>query len=141
LPSTATTPVRQLVRLGKALDESPERPLKGFRLEQAEHPAEGIVAGDAVLKRQQKPQKPFLALAELGHLRATVRAAQCRRQRNEQHFKQIMPRVVRPRIRQPTENSLESLHPASPDGQETSSESKSPGCAISSRNPYAIPLP
>jgi len=131
----------ELVGLGKSRDKAPECFLEGLRRQQAEYPAEGVVAGDAVLQTQQQPQKPFLALAELGHLRAAFRAAQRRGQRDEHNFKQIVPRIVRTWVRQSPENSPESLHPTPPDGQEISSESKSLGCAIWSKNPYAIPLP
>src|SRR6202048_4479110 len=46
----------QLVGLGKAHNEPPEHCLEGLGLQHAEHPAEGVVAGDTVLKPQQQPQ-------------------------------------------------------------------------------------
>ena len=52
LPSTAITPLQAI---GEALHESHEAGVKRLRVEQAEHPADGVVAGNAVLQAQELP--------------------------------------------------------------------------------------
>src|SRR5205814_7238700 len=86
-------------------------------------------------------QQPFLGSSEVGHVRAGVRPTQHCRQSNEQHFQQIVSRVVRARVRQPPENLLEPSHPTPSTIRESSSESFLPTNAIDLSNPYAIPLP
>src|SRR6202140_3506308 len=129
------------VGLGKGRHEAAEREFEGLRLEQAEPPAERIVARDAMLQPKEKPQQPFLRMPEVRHIRARLRSAQRRRQRDEQHLQQIVPGIVRARVRQPPKGLLELLHPTPSMIWESSSESVLPSNAIASENPYAIPLP
>ncbi len=128
------------IGLGKGRHETTKCLLEGFRVEQTEHPAEGVVARDAMLQAEKPSQQFLLGLPELGHVRATVRAAQHCRQRNDQYLHQIVPRIVGPRVPQPTKNLLEFAHPTPSTMRESLSESILRTKAIGSSNPYAIPL-
>jgi hypothetical protein len=130
-----------LMRLRKGRHETPERSLESLRLEQAEHAAEGVVTGNPMLQAEKQSQQVFLGLPELGHVRAGIRPTQHRRQRNNQYLHQIVPRIVGPRVRQPSKNLLEFAHPTPSAIKESFSESILPNKAIGSSNPYAIPLP
>src|SRR6202011_730182 len=114
---------------------------EGLRIEQAEHAAERIVARDPMLQVQDPPQQAFLGPAELGHVRAGLRSAQQRGQRDEQNVQQLVLCIVRPRIAQASENFLEFPHRTPPVLRESSSESILPAGAIPLSSPYAIPLP
>src|SRR5260370_23790062 len=94
-----------------------------------------------MLQVQDLPQQAFFGPAELGHVRAGLRPAQQRGQRNEQNVQQLVLGIVRPRIGQPSENFLEFPHRTLPVLRESSSESILRGGAIPLSNPYAIPLP
>src|SRR5260370_10072389 len=94
-----------------------------------------------MLQVQDLPQQAFFGPAELGHVRAGLRPAQQRGQRNEQNVQQLVLGIVRPRIGQPSENFLESPHRTLPVLRESSSESILRVGAIPLSNPYAIPLP
>src|SRR6185436_16681021 len=115
--------------------------LERLRVQQAEDPAESIVAGHPVLQLQDQPQQPFLGLPKRGHVRGALGATQCRRKSNEQNLQQLVPCVVRPGVRQPSKSLLEFLHPTPPVLGESTSESILCEPAIASSNPYAIPLP
>ena len=114
---------------GECPHEAGEGGLESVRVEQAEHPAEGIVARNAVLQSQDLPQHVFLGCAEIGHVRAALRPAQHRSQRNEQKLQQIVPRVPGPRILDIFENRNETTH-RSLQIPERPSESKSFPAAI-----------
>src|SRR4029450_3886215 len=129
------------IGLGKGRHETTECGLEGLRLEQTEHPAERIVARDAVLQAKEEPQQPFLRLSKLLHLRAPVGSAQHRRQRDEQNLQKLVPRVVCTRTRQPIKSRFEPLHPTPSMIRESPSESVLPFNAMADPNPYAIPLP
>ena len=58
------------VGLGKRRHEPPEMLLEGLRVQSAEHPAEGIVAGDAVLQPQELPQQLFLGRGQTAPCRS-----------------------------------------------------------------------
>src|SRR5947209_5569652 len=129
------------IRLGKARHKLPEGELEGLRFEQTEHPAKGVVARDAMLQAQEKPQQPFLRLAEIRHIGARFRSTQHCRKRDEQHLQQIVPRVGRPRVRQLPKKLPELPHPTPSMIRESSSESVLSFNAIQVSNPNAIPLP
>ena len=130
----------QSVGLGEACHEPAECGLERLRVQQAEDPAESIVAGHPVLQLQDQPQQPFLGLPKRGHVRGALGATQCRRKSNEQNLQQLVPCVVRPGVRQPSKSLLEFLHPTPPVLGESTSESILCEPAIASSNPYAIPL-
>jgi hypothetical protein len=71
--------------------------LEGGRIEQPEHPAEGVVAGDAVLQPQELPQQALLRAAKQRHLRCALRAAQRGGQRDDQKLHQLVLRIGCPR--------------------------------------------
>src|SRR5690349_16297452 len=130
----------EAVALGKCGHKPGEGRLEGLGIEQAEHPAEGVVARSAMLQAQDLPKHLFLGLAEIGHVRAALRSAQNCRQRDEQKLQQIVPRVLRARVLQVLENRNKAPHRSLPN-KERSSESKSSPAAILPKYPYAIPLP
>src|ERR1043165_4093128 len=94
-----------------------------------------------MLQAEEQPQQFLLRLSEVGHVRARLRSTQHRRQCNEQHLQQIVPGIVRSRVRQPPKSLPELLHPTPSMSREPSSESFLPSNAIARDNPYAIPLP
>src|SRR5581483_9307765 len=100
-----------------------------------------VVTGNPMLQSQTQPQQPFLGLSELGHVRAGFRSAQNRRQRDDQYLQQIVPRIGRPRVRQPPKSLPELAHLTPSTIRESSSESFFSSNAIGVSNPYAIPLP
>src|SRR5437773_7777281 len=117
-------------------------PTRCTGVEQPEYPAESIVAWDAVLQPQELAQQTFLGTAKLRHVGAVVRSAQHRRQGNDQNVDQIVPRIVRSRVRHVLEKVLEFLHRTTPIPiRESSSESISPASATPPLWPNAIPLP
>ncbi len=97
--------------LGKGRHELPKRRLEGQRVENAEHPAERVVARDPVFQPKKLPEQPFLRHAEVRHVGAALRTAQHRRQGDDQNLREIVPGVPRPRVRQLLENPRELLHP------------------------------
>src|SRR5206468_12909872 len=78
------------------------------------YPAESIVAWDAGLQPQELAQQTFLGTAKLRHVGAVVRSAQHRRQGNDQNVDQVVPRIVRSRVRHLLEKALEFLHRTTP---------------------------
>ena len=130
----------ETIGLGKGRHETAKGEFKGLRLEQTEHPAERVVARNAMLQAKQEPQQPFLRPSKLFHLRATASSAYNRSQRDEQHFQQIVPCIIRTRIRQSPKSLLELPHPTPSMIREPTSESVLPSNAIASEIPYAIPL-
>jgi len=104
----------ETIGLGKGGHEAAECEFESLRLEQTEHPAERIVARDAMLQAKEEPQQPFLRLPKVRHIRARFRSAQHCRQRDEQHLQKIVPRIVCARIRQPPKNPPELAHPTHP---------------------------
>src|SRR6266705_449860 len=132
----------ELVGFGEGGHELPECRCERLRVEQPEHPAERIVAGNPMLEHQDLPEELFLGETELGHVRRGLRPAQQRGKGDEQNIRQLVLRVVGSRIRQPSENLLEFPHDATPPvPRESSSESISLASAIPLLNAYAIPLP
>jgi len=85
-------------RPGQGPGELGEGRLERFRLDQPEHPAEGVVAGRTMLQFQHLAQAAELRPGKQGHVRAVLRPAQHRRQGHEHQLQKIVPRVARPRI-------------------------------------------
>lgn len=125
--------------LGKGHHETGKGRFEGLRVEQAEHPAEGIVARNAVFQVQHLAQHILLGLAEVGHVRAALRAAENRRQGNEQQLQKIVPRVARTGILYSLENRNKTSH-GPLHTKERPSEAKSSHKAILHKYSYAIPL-
>ena len=131
----------QSVGLGEACHEPAECGLERLRVQQAEDPAEGIVAGHPVLQLQDQSQQPFFGLPKRGHVRGALGATQCRRKSNEQNLQQLVPCVVRPRVRQPSKSLLEISPSDSTCARGVDLKSILCEPAIPASNPYAIPLP
>ena len=85
---------------GKGFHEALERLLERLRIEHAEHPTERVVARQAVLQHQHILPKIGLHPRKQRHVGATGRPAQRRHQGNEQDLRQIVQRIVRPRVGQ-----------------------------------------
>src|SRR5262249_48107737 len=115
--------------------------LEGLRVEQAENPAEGVVAGNPVFEPQNAAQQQFLRTTELGHVRRAVCPAQHRQQRDEQDLHQFVAGVGGTWIDQPSEDLLEFAHATPPSVRESTSESILRADATRASNPSAIPLP
>lgn len=93
-----------------------------LRIEQAKHPAEGVVTGHTVLQLEKTAQKFFLGAGELGHVHRVLAAAQNRAQRHHHNLQQIMaPGIARPRIVKPLKAGGKPfhlvLHPRRPTNQ------------------------
>jgi len=83
---------------GKALHEAGEAGLKRRGVEKPEHPAEGVVARDAVPQTQELPQERRLDLAKQRHVRTVLAAGQHGAERDQQQFMQVMAGVILPRV-------------------------------------------
>lgn len=82
------------------VEEGFERPHEGRRIEQAEHPAESVVARQAILQAQELPEQRLSVLGELGEVHAALGAADRRHQRDRQDVEQLKPlRIPPPRVR------------------------------------------
>ncbi len=130
-----------LVGLGEGGREPPKSLLERFRIQCSQHPAEGVVARDAVLQSQKLPQRLLLGPGKQSHVRGAVPPTQCRSKRDDDDIEQIVIGVGRPRIRQVSEDLSEFLHWTPSAIRESSSESMLRAGATSMSNPHAIPLP
>src|SRR5271156_236182 len=111
-----------------------------LRIEQAEEAAEAVVARRAVRQIDDLRQLAFVGGGEIGNVDASLGAAQRRRKRNEQHRRQIVPRIAVTRVANFTKNGDQRLHNRLPTNQEAPSESTSSSNATTLYS-YAIPLP
>ena len=75
-----------------------ETGLEHLGIQQAEHPAKGVVGWGAVLKNQVALQPRFVILGPFGNIHPTVRSTRHGAQRHQDHFRQIVP-LRRPRAR------------------------------------------
>ena len=83
----------------EVVEEGLEGAPEGRRIEQAEHPGEGVVARQAILQAQEFPQQRLAVLGELGEVDAALRAADRRDQRDRQDVEQLVPlRIAPPRV-------------------------------------------
>ncbi len=116
-----------------------ERGVERRRVQGAEHPAEGVMAGRAVLQRNELTQKLKPHLGEDRHLRAMRRSAQHRRKGDEQYVRQIMLGVVTARVGYLTQD-LNNRHPGSTSLQSPQRIQHNPNRNTFSYS-HAIPLP
>ena len=72
--------------------------LEYLGIQQTEYPAKGVMGRCAMRKHQVALQPGFVVLGKLGTIHPTVRSAQHRAQRHQDHFRQIVP-LCRPRAR------------------------------------------
>jgi hypothetical protein len=99
-----------LCRLGEALHEAQEAGVELDRIEQAEYPAKGVMARDAVAQAQELPQKGLLGPAEQRHVGTILAATQRRAQADHQDLEQIVAGVGLSRILEIREAGFELLH-------------------------------
>jgi len=127
--------------LGEVPHEAAQSRLEGLRIEQAEHPAEGVVAWNAVFQAQDLAQQGLLGAAEQGHVGAALRPAQHRSQGDEQDLHQIVLRVGGPRIRNLRKAFPEGLHRPLSSARKRPSEASLPLACKTPAPPHAIALP
>lgn len=128
-----------LGRLGEGLHEPLERLLEGLRIEHAEHPAEGVVAGQPVLQPQDRLQQIGFRPGKQRHVRAVRRSAQRRQQGDKQQVCKIVQRVGTPRVRHVRKTRHEAL-PLAPHRMEPTSESIYRARTTTYSSEHAIPL-
>ena len=126
--------------LAQRLDEAGENLGHFLRIEQTEQAAEAVVARRAVAKIDDLGKLVLVGGSKIGNINARFRPAQSRRQRNEQHRRQIMPRIEVARVADLTENRDDCFHLGSPESGRASSESTFSSNAIAFYL-SAIPLP
>src|SRR5215213_6367621 len=80
--------------LSEALHEAGEAGLERLRLEQAEHPAEGVMAGRAMTQAQKLAQVRRFDLPEQRHVRAILATRQQSAERNHQQLMQVVASIV-----------------------------------------------
>ena len=68
---------------GEGRDEATEAGLEPVRVEQAEHPREGVVAGNPALQAHDAAQQRLLGAPEQGHVDRGLGARQGPRQRDQ----------------------------------------------------------
>ncbi len=93
LPSIATTPRKP----------SAKRCMKRVKqasngIEQPEHPAERVMAGDPVPQAKELPRERLLGRAEQRHVRAILAAAQHGAERDQKQFVQVVAGIIPPRV-------------------------------------------
>ena len=83
----------------EVVEEGLEDTTEGSRIEQPEHPGEGIMARQAILQAEEFPQERLAVLGELGEVDAALGAADRGDQRDRQNVQQLVPlRVAPPRV-------------------------------------------
>src|SRR3954464_10055155 len=80
--------------LGETLHEAAEAGLERLRVEQAEHSAEGVMAGSAMTQAQKLAQVRRFDLSEQRHVRAILAVRQQSAERNHQQLMQIVAGIV-----------------------------------------------
>jgi hypothetical protein len=104
-----------LAGLGKPPHEAEKPAMESRWVEQPEHPAEGVVARDAMLQPQKLLQERAFRPAKKRHVRAVLPAAQHRTQRDHQNLVQQMPLgVAGSRIVEILENLINPRHGTAP---------------------------
>src|SRR5207245_11582753 len=91
--------------------------------EQPEHAAEAVVARHAVRQVDDLAKCRRIGLAKIGNIDGTLRPAQRRRQRDEQHRAHEMPRIHVARIANFAKNRDDCFHPKLAPNMRASSES------------------
>lgn len=82
-----------------------EGPPEGLRVQKPEHPAEPVMARQAILRIEKLPQKHHPVLGELGKVHTAFRAAHRSHKGNRQDVEKVMPlRVPGPGIGQVPED-------------------------------------
>jgi hypothetical protein len=111
-----------------------------LRIEQAEQPAEAVVARGTMRKINNLGKLLLVRGSKIRNIDARLCPTQSRCQCDEQHCREIMPRVEVPRVVNFTENRKQCFHLGSPESGKPSSESTFSSDAIELYS-SAIPLP
>src|SRR4029078_8569571 len=82
------------------LGKTPKYLIEASRIENAKDPAEGIVARYSVIQHQNRAQQRFLRPPKPIHIATRRRSTQRSQQLNKQYLRQIVLRLVLPRIDQ-----------------------------------------
>src|SRR5215210_7338737 len=80
--------------LSETLHEAAEAGLERLRVEQAEHSAEGVMAGRAMTQAQKLAQVRRFDLSEQRHVRAILATRQQSAERDHQHLMQVVASIV-----------------------------------------------
>src|SRR5208337_4695116 len=80
--------------LGETGHEPLKRRAKLLRIEQAEKPAERVVAGHAILELEKPAQERLLRLGEQAHVHRALPAAQNRARRYRQNLMKVVQRSI-----------------------------------------------
>src|SRR5208337_5602443 len=80
--------------LGETGHEALKRRPKLLRIEQAEKPAERVVAGHAILELEKSAQERLLRLGEQAHVHRALPAAQNRARRYRQNLMKVVQRGI-----------------------------------------------
>src|SRR5215212_8058814 len=120
-----------LAAFGELAHEGEKAGMELRRVEQAKHPREGVMAGNAVLQPQELAQERLLGASKHGHVGAVLASAQDRAQRNQQDLVQVVTLgIARARILQIRKNRPKSLQSTVlPPQPVLPVESASPPCA------------
>src|SRR6202030_1476172 len=114
---------------------------ESLRVEHAEDAAERVVARHPMGQNQHRSQQLLLGLGKQGYVAAALCSAQRRQQGDKQNLRQIVRRIVGPRVGQCGKALRKSFHGHLLPNQETPSESTSLLIAIPYPTSHAIPLP
>src|SRR3954464_13607794 len=98
--------------LGETLHEAAEAGLERLRVEQAEHSAEGVMAGSAMPQAQILAQVRRFDLSEQRHVRAILAARQQSAERDHQQLMQVVAGIVLPWVHNLGEAGDELFHGA-----------------------------
>ena len=103
-----------LQTLGEALHEAHETGLERLGIEPAEHPAEGVVAGDAVLQTQELAQERPFGPAKGLHVGAVFATAQHAAEGDDQNLVKVVADVILPGVGDLGETRDELFHAGAP---------------------------
>src|SRR3984957_13223694 len=100
--------------LAQRLGEADECLGHVLRIEETEQAAEAVVAWRAMLKIDDLGKLSLVGGSKIGDIDARLRSTQGCRQPNEQHRRDIVPRIEVARVANLTENRNKRFHPGSP---------------------------
>jgi hypothetical protein len=100
---------------GELFHEVQEAPLELCRIQQPEHPAEGIVAWDTVRELEELAQERFLDATKQGHIGTVLGATEHGAEGDHQDFVEWVPRVILARVLQFGKAGGKPFHGASGD--------------------------
>src|SRR4029078_4281852 len=112
------------------LGKTPKYLIEASRIENAKDPAEGVVARYSVLQHQNRAQQRFLRPPQQSDIAPGRGATQRSQQRNKQYLRQIVLRLVLPRIDQRRKAFCKAVQNRLLPNQETLSESIFPAPPI-----------